>query len=70
MEERVITEEMLISYLHSQMDDFKEWESHYGLSNRIVEHKLDAMIACKEMVESLICQPVNLKKDGVVTVGF
>ena len=70
MKERVFTEEMLIRYLQSQMDDFKEWEEKFGLDDRIVQHKMDAMIACKEMVESLICQPVNLRRDGVVTVGF
>ena len=28
------------------------------------------MIACKNMVECLIGEPVNLQKDGKVTVGF
>jgi len=64
------TKEDLLRYLQSQMDDFKRNEERFGLEDRIVEHKLDAMIACKEMVEALIQEPVNLQKDGKVTTGF
>lgn len=60
----------LLNYLQSQMDDFKEEEARWGTHDRVVEEKLDAMIACKEMVEALIGAPVNLQKDGKVTVGF
>lgn len=60
----------LIRYLQSQMDDFKEEEARYGIEDRGVQHKLDAMIACKEMVEALIEEPVNLQINGIVTVGF
>lgn len=70
MTERTFKKEDLLRYLQSQMDDFKRWEEKFGIEDRIVEHKLDAMIACKEMVESLICEPVNLQLDGKVTVGF
>lgn len=31
--------------------------------------KFDVMIACKEMVETLIQKPVNLGMDGKITVG-
>lgn len=65
-----ITVEMMINYLQSQMNDFKKDEAEYGLEDRTTLNKLDAMIACKEMVESLINEPVNLQKDGKVTVGF
>ncbi len=65
-----ITKENLINYLQSQMDDFTKDKERYGIEDRIVEHKLDAMIACKEMVESLIGEPVNLGLDGKVTTGF
>lgn len=65
----MITEKDLLLYLQSQMDDFKNWEAKFGL-DRIAEKKLDAMIACKEMVESLIKKPVNLGRDGKITVGF
>ncbi len=65
-----ITREQLLGYLQSQMDDFKKWESKLGIENDWVSHKLDAMIACKEMVEALIEEPVNLRQDGKVTTGF
>lgn len=62
--------ERMINYLQSMMNSFKRDEARYGLEDRIVLQKLDAMIACKEMVEALIGEPVNLQKDGRVTVGF
>ena len=61
---------MLIGYLQSQMDDFQKDLKRYGSEDRIVNKKLDAMIACKEMVEALIGEPVNLQLDGKVTIGF
>lgn len=67
---RTFTKEDLLRYLQNQMDDFKKNEERYGIEDRYVEHKLDAMIACKEMVEALIGEPVNLRKDGKVTTGF
>lgn len=62
--------EQMIKYLQSMMDDFKKEEAQFGSEDRIVNKKLDAMIACKEMVETLIGEPVNLQLDGRVTVGF
>ena len=67
---RTFTKEDLIAYLQSQMDDFKKWESKYGMDNPLVEFKLNNMIACKEMVENLILEQVNLQEDGRVTTGF
>ena len=64
------TTRALLKYLRSQMADFKKAEARFGIADRVVEHKLDAMIACKEMAESIIGQPVNLKLDGTVTIGF
>lgn len=66
---KVITVELLIDYLQAQMNDFKECEAKWG-EDRITIKKLDSLIACKEMVEAIIRQPVNLQKDGIVTVGF
>lgn len=65
-----ITKEQLLAYLQSQMNDVMKNKERYGIEDRIVEHKIDAMIACKEMVETLIQEPVNLQKDGKVTVGL
>lgn len=64
------SKEQLIGYLQSQMDNFKKYENRYGIGNEIVIDKLDAMIACKEMVEALIQEPVNLRQDGKVTTGY
>lgn len=62
--------EKMLRYLQSQMNDYKKAEAKYGADDPWTEHKRDAMIACKEMVEALIMEPVNLQKDGKVTVGF
>lgn len=66
----------MLRYLQGMMNDFKEWEKRAeGKTEDSVERKwmmdkMHAMIACKEMVECLIGEPVNLQKDGKVTVGF
>ena len=60
---------MMINYLQSMMDHFMDQKERYGMSEYL-ESRLDAMIACKEMTEALIQEPVNLQKDGKVTVGF
>lgn len=62
--------EQMIGYLQSMMNNFKKEEARYGIEDRVVLKKLDDMIACKEMVEALIGEPVNLGIDGKVTVGF
>ena len=62
--------EMMIRYLQSQMNDFLEYKERFGADDEIVRDKLDAMIACKEMTEALIGEPVNLGLNGRVTVGF
>lgn len=61
---------MMIQYLQSMMNRFKEQEAKYGIEDRMVLKLLDSMIACKEMTEALIGEPVNLGIDGTVTVGF
>ncbi len=63
-------EERMINYLQGMLDDYKVEEQKYGLEDRIVRKKFDSMIACKEMVEVLIGEPVNLTLEGKVTVGF
>ena len=62
--------EQMIEYLQSMMDNFKADESKYGFNDTGVRNKLNAMIACKEMVEAILGEPVNLQIDGKVTVGF
>ena len=65
-----IKKDDMLRYLQGLMDDFMKEKARFGVGDRVVEEKLDAMIACKEMVEALIGEPVNLQKDGKVTVGF
>ena len=62
--------EQMINYLQQMLDKFTDEMERYGKDDRIVEKRFDDMIACKEMVEALIGEPVNLQKDGKVTVGF
>lgn len=69
-EDLIIYESELIRYLQSEMDNFMEEKRKFGAEDRIVLKKLDALIANKEMVETFIRKPVNLGKDGQVTVGF
>ena len=66
----MISKTQMINYLQSMMNKFKAVESKYGFENEYTQELLDEMIACKEMVESLIGEPVNLRQDGQVTVGF
>ena len=65
-----ITKEGMIDYLQQMMDDVKEEEARFGKEDRVVRSKIEAMIACKEMVEAFIMEPVNLGLNGKVTVGF
>lgn len=66
----VVKAEDMLRYLQSMLDDVKTLESMYDPHDRILNAKIDAMIACKEMVEALIQEPVNLQLDGKVTTGF
>ena len=55
------------------MDKYKKDKERYGDMDCMSDYLLlkgHSMIACKEMVEALIGLPVNLGKDGKVTVGF
>ena len=65
-----ITKEGMIDYLQQMMDDVKEEDARFGKEDRVVRSKIEAMIACKEMVEAFIMEPVNLGLNGKVTVGF
>lgn len=72
MRDEVVTEmkEAMLKYLQSVMDDFKREEARYGLEDRVVRDKLVGALACRQMAEVLIREPVNLGLDGKVTVGF
>lgn len=60
----------MLEYLQYLMDGFKMAEAKYGINDEGVLSRLDEMIACKNMVESIICEPVNLGLNGIVTIGF
>lgn len=62
--------EQMINYLQGMMNAYKEEKAKYGASDRRVLKKWNEMYACKQMVESLIGEPVKLGIDGKVTVGF
>lgn len=62
-------DKMLI-YLQEMLDKFMAEKEMYGADDRMVEKDFDDMIACKEMVEALIEEPVNLQLDGKVTIGL
>lgn len=64
-----VTKEKMLRYLQSMTDDFVAEEEKYGMDD-FVEKKLDALLACKDMVEALIEMPVNVGLGGKVTVGF
>lgn len=64
------TKEQMINYLQQMMDRVQRDIARYGKEDRMVEKRIDDMIACKEMVEAFIQEPVNLGMDGKVTVGF
>ena len=64
------TKDQMINYLQQMMDRVQRDISRYGKEDRMVEKRIDDMIACKEMVEAFIQEPVNLGLDGKVTVGF
>lgn len=73
---QMVTTESMLNYLQSMLDEFTEEKRRAEergenvLDDRYNRDLFDSMIACKEMVEALIHYPVNLQKDGKVTVGF
>lgn len=66
----MIKKEMMINYLQEMLTKYKRVEEKYGVHNEYTNELFNDMIACKEMAEALIQEPVNLGKDGVVRVGF
>ena len=62
--------EKMLAYLQNLMDEFMKEKERFGEDDRIVSKMLNNLIACKEMTEALIGEPVNLQMDGKVTIGF
>ena len=64
-------EQKMLAYLQNRLTQFQRMlENRDDYRESEINRCFDEMIACKEMVEYLIQQPVNLQKDGKVTVGF
>lgn len=66
----VITGEELIDYLQQMLSAWIQDKDRYGAGDEWVKKDMDRMLACKDMVEALIHEPVNMGKDGTVTTGF
>lgn len=67
---KTFTAEQMLQYLQELLTDFMETKEKFGTDSDFVHYKMDMMIGAKEMVEALLCEPVNLQKDGKVTVGL
>ena len=66
----MITESAILSYLRSALADAIDELERFGNDDRVALKKLDAVIACKEMAEALLGYPIDLRRDGRVTVGY
>ena len=66
----MISAEKMIAFLQDGLTRFMEEEKQFGMDDHGVRMHFSWLIGQKEMVECLIGQPVNLQKDGKVTVGF
>ena len=65
-----VSSESMLAFLQCLLDDWNSEREKFGDDDRIVVKKFSEMIGCKDMVECLIGCPVNLGKDGKVSVGF
>ena len=68
--DKIITAQTMIDYLQWMMDNWQAELDMFGKDDRVVKSDMHAMISCKNMVEGLIGMPVNLQRNGKVTVGF
>ena len=65
-----VSAKQIIVYLEVKLQKFEASKEKWGMEDRETIRLFDEMIACKEMAEVLIGAPVNLQKDGKVTIGF
>ena len=64
------TKDRMLRLLQERLTDYLAEKAKFGPDDRIVVKKFSEMIGCKEMAEVLIGLPVNLGRDGIVTVGY
>ena len=65
-----VTAADMIEFLEESTERFERCRKVLGREDRETVRRFDEMISQKELVEALIGMPVNLRKDGKVTVGF
>lgn len=70
MKDITVTREALINYLQHDMDKAMSLLKDYGSDDERVQSHISQLIGAKELAEAIIQEPVNLQKDGKVTVGF
>ena len=69
MMERTIKVETILNALQGRWTDALSEGERWGKDDRVYKRKVDWCIGMKELVEELICCPVNLQLDGLVTIG-
>lgn len=63
-----VTADAMLNYLQSMLDYYGKY--YKGKGGEYESDFIRNMCACKDMVEALIDEPVNLQRDGKVTTGF
>ena len=66
---KTVETEAMLRFLQEEFTRALYEMKHYG--DHHAERRMDAVIAQKELVEAMICAPVNLRLDTeTVTVGY
>ncbi len=63
-------QEALLNYLEEKFKKFLELKEKYGLDDEFTDKKLDEVLYCKEMAETIINKPINIRLDNVITIGL
>jgi len=67
---KTVTAELMLEFLTDEWKKTHHLMEKLGLDDeRCVTH-CDMCIGMKELVEAMICEPVNLRMDGTVTLGL
>lgn len=65
---RTVTEEELLNGLQALMNQYIKYRDRYGEEDTLTMMYYEWMIGAKELVEMVLECPVNLQKDGKVTL--
>lgn len=63
-------QEALLNYLEEKFKKFLDFKEKYGLDDEFTDKKLDEVLYCKEMAETIINKPINIRLDNVITIGL